>query len=373
MTNFSQSHKPSTLEDRIEQLFTNSYRHAERLHRSDLIGDIEKLWRVLTLERADSIASYFKNAGLRRAYMGYYMPLYAAKIALLLQRLAKEGSLPAFAEKPLRVLDLGSGPLVGVLASRLAFGPLKRAIAVDREIGPMRSGYEFLKPFLEEDEAQQIFLRRGNLSVPQSFDFQEPFDLIILSHVLNEFGSSSRFLPKKLSLILSAIKMLSDGGRMLIVEPGNRVCSRDLMALRDALFEEASVSILAPCTGIDQCPLLKNSTDWCHGELNWRRPAACAKVDQIIGFDKSMLKYSYLLLSKKEQRPENDVENWRVVSGNMFHEGVVRRYVCTPSELLTLSQKESPTRSVLTPLVRGELITSSRFDERVQVLNEKAK
>ncbi len=372
MTNFNQSQTPVALKDRIEQLFVQSYRYAQGLHRSDLIGDIEKLWRALTLERADSLSNYFKNAGLRRAYMGYYMPLYAAKIALLLQRLTKEGFLPNFSEKPLRVLDLGSGPLVGVMASRLAFGPLKRAIAADREIGPMRSGYEFLKPFLKEEEASQIFLRRINLGVPASFNFNESFDLIILSHVLNEFGSSRRFLPKKNDLVLSALKMLADGGRMLIVEPGNRVCSRDIMAMRDELFADAAVSILAPCTGIAQCPLLKNSTDWCHGELDWKRPDICTKIDEKIGFDKSMLKYSYLLLSKKEIQPDAS-KDWRIVSGNMSHEGVVRRYACTSTELLTLSQKESAFRSVLTPLVRGELVKSSDFDGRVQAVNERAR
>lgn len=371
MTKINLAQMPVTLDERIEQLFTRSYQYAQRLHRSDLIGDIEKLWQALTLERADSLSSYFKNAGLRRAYLGYYMPLYAAKIALLLQRLCKEGLLPGFAEKPMRVLDLGSGPLVGISAARLAFGPLKRAIAVDREIGTMRSGYDFLKPFMDEEEAKQIFLRRANLSVLKSFDFQEPFDLIILSHVLNEFGSSSRFLSKKLDVILAGVNMLADGGRMLIMEPGNRVCSRDLMSLRDALFAEASVSILAPCTGIDQCPLLKNATDWCHGELVWRRPAICAKIDEKIGFDKSMLKYSYLLLSKKAVPPEG-VKDWRVVSGNMVHEGVVRRYVCTPSALLTLSQKEVTYKSVLTPLIRGELVAATDFDARVQVVNEKS-
>jgi ribosomal protein RSM22 (predicted rRNA methylase) len=360
-----------TLDNRIEKLFTQCYQHAQRLHRSDLISDIEKLWQALTLERADSLSSYFKNAGLRRAYLGYYMPLYAAKIALLLGRLTKEGFLSGFVEKPMRVLDLGSGPLVGIAAVRLAFGPLKRAIAADREIGTMRSGYDFLKPFLNEEEAKQIFLRRANLSVQKSFDFQEPFDLVILSHVLNEFGSSSRFFFKKLDIILAAIKMLADGGRMLIMEPGNRICSRDLMVLRDALYEEASVSILAPCTGIGQCPLLKKATDWCHGELDWKRPAVCAKIDEAIGFDKSILKYSYLLLSKRETQPKA-VKDWRIVSGNMIHEGVVRRYVCTPSKLLTLVQKEVTYKSVLTPLVRGELRASTDFDGRVQTVNEKS-
>jgi hypothetical protein len=362
----------SQIETRIEDLFNRAYRFAQSMHRSDLVGDIGKLWQALTIERADSLADYFKNPALRRAYIGYYAPLYAAKIALLLRQMVLEGHIKADASSggP-RVLDLGSGPLVGVMAAHLAFGQISQASAVDREIGPMRHGYDFLKTIWPVETLKQIELLRANLTGPEYYwkPRQAP-DLIIMSHVLNEFGAGRRFLEPKLKLIASALRMLAKDGRMLIVEPANKINTRELMSLRDALVEEGSAAIFAPCTGALHCPLLRTSTSWCHGELAWKRPAICEQVDQKIGFDKSYLKYSYLLIGNTPQKAASD-ENWRVVSGPMSDRGTLRRYVCTPEGLLTLAQDERERNKPLRDFYRGELIAKSSLPkDLVKVVKE---
>ena len=352
-----------TTKERIEALFNQAYGFAKSLHRSDLTYDIAQLWEALTLDRANALSTYFRSPALRRAYLGYYLPLYSAKIALLMEQMIREGHLTPSKIQPLRVLDLGSGPLAGLWGAHLALGPIAQAMAVDKEIGPMRMGHDFFKQVLGPSEVPPIQLVRANLTGPEYF-WKPGFkpNLIVMGHVLNELGNGSRFLESKLRLVLSAAQLLENDGRLLIVEPASKVSSRALMEVRDALFQEKSVHILAPCTGASVCPLLKSPQNWCHGELSWERPKVCEEVDRRIGFDKSFLKYSYLLIAKKPVEARG--EPGRIVSGEMRDRGIERRYVCTPEGLLTLSQKESD-QAILSRLSRGEKVDLSSFPKKV--------
>lgn len=338
------------MNQRIEALFNAAYKHAQSLHKSPIVKDISKLWQALTINRSEGLSSYFKDPALRRAYLGYYMPLYAAKMAILIHQLMTEGHIAA--DMAPRVLDLGSGPLVGVTACRLAFGQFESALAIDREIGPMRQALDFLQALYGREK---IYMVRANLAGPDNlWRPREPIDMAILSHVLNEFGSSRRELPSKIRLIKSAMATLSPQGKLLIMEPATRVSTRELMALRDEIHQDPYMHILAPCTGASQCPLLATRDGWCHGELKWGRPQICREIDEKIGFDKSKLKYSYLLLGRAPSQLSKD--NYRVVSGQMHHENIARRYVCTASGLLTLSEPIKNGSAQISSYYRGQLV-----------------
>ncbi|MEI6806054.1 MAG: small ribosomal subunit Rsm22 family protein, partial [Myxococcaceae bacterium] len=305
-----------------------AFLHAKSIHASDLIPDIKALWKALTQERADSLSDYFRKPALRRAYLGYYMPLYAMKIASLLESL----NLPF---KNPKVLDLGAGPLSGTFGAHLAFGGLSQSVAVDREIGPMRAGVEFFEGLLKKK--LDIKLVQANLKGPSYFwkpDFKP--DIIIMAHVLNEFGSGSRYLESKHLLISQAMKLLDKNGVLVVIEPASKVASRDIMAIRNWLHEEGQVKIIAPCPETDRCPLLLSRNNWCHAEFPHMRPKELMAVDQKIGFDREFLKCSYLVLAKPESPYQH--KDFRIVSGLMNADGVLRRYACTSDGLLTLSQ-----------------------------------
>src|SRR5207244_12364218 len=71
---------------------------------------VRTLSRLFTKERNALGSDYFADPALRRAYLLYFLPVNAAKVASLLQE------MPALPARPLRVLDVGSGPGAGALA-----------------------------------------------------------------------------------------------------------------------------------------------------------------------------------------------------------------------------------------------------------------
>lgn len=335
--------------------------HAKSKHASDLVPDIRALWKALTEERAESLSDYFRKPALRRAYLGYYMPLYVMKIASLLESL----NLPF---KNPKVLDLGAGPLSGIFGVNLAFGGLSKAIAVDSEIGPMRAGLEFFEGLLEKK--QDIKLVRANLKGPPYFwkpDFRP--DIIIMAHVLNEFGSGSRYLESKHLLISQAMSLLDKNGVLVVIEPASKVASRDIMTLRNWLYEEKQVKIMAPCPEIDRCPLLLSKNNWCHAEFPHERPKELVAIDQKIGFNREFLKCSYLVLARPDS--EHTHKDFRIVSGLMNADGILRRYACTSKGFLTLSQRVTDKTQILSKLTRGEAVNPDLWPKNlVKILKE---
>src|SRR5437870_13181457 len=71
---------------------------------------VRTLSRLFTKQRDELGANYFADPALRRAYLLYFLPVNAAKVASLLRE------MPALPARPLRVLDVGIGPGAGAPA-----------------------------------------------------------------------------------------------------------------------------------------------------------------------------------------------------------------------------------------------------------------
>lgn len=295
-------------------------------------ADIQRLSRLFGADRADRRADYMADPALRRAYLAFFVPQYAAKIALLMGALRREGLLP-LPERP-RVLDVGAGPLTGLFGAWLSSGALGASVGLDLATRAMEAGrdlFEEVEPGsatgwpigLVEQPLQRRPLPPG------------PFDLVIVAHVLNELGDPRRALPVRAGLLRSLLGLLAPGGRILVVEPGTRVHGRALQAVRDELFDNGAV-VLAPCRGARACPLLQTPGDWCHGDIPWQRPAAFVELEEASGLHKSELKQSHLLLARPgDARPP--VTGLRLVGGLMQDAaGVERRYGCGREGLVVL-------------------------------------
>lgn len=360
------------LNKRAEALCLSAEKLVKRIHRSALAPDVARLSYAFTQARSESIGEYFRDPALRRAYIGYYAPTYAIKIASVLQRMWEEGHGFAIPQEGLHVLDLGAGPLVGVLGSYLTFGEIKKATAVDLKVGPMRLGLDLLEQ-LSASVASRVAIRTASLLGPPSmWKPSEPADLIIIAHVLNELGDARRALDKRLQVILAAKQCLSENGRILIVEPATRVSTRALMALRDMIEEDGNFSIYAPCTGAAKCPLLQTEESWCHAEFAWSQPAMLSKIDREVGFRKQTLKYSYLFLGHNKQPQQEESDFLRIVSGPMFATGKVRRYGCGKNGLLTLVTSEQNKDKRLSLFSRGERIDKMHLGEHGITISDEA-
>jgi ribosomal protein RSM22 (predicted rRNA methylase) len=346
------------VEKKLNILAENCLDTAKKLHRSNIVDDIMDLWRDLTVERSLGLQKYFQKASGRRAYVGYYFPMYVAKVALLLERLDRQGLFADLHNQPLKMLDLGSGTLTGVAALRIFFkGPLQ-AFAVDKSLAPMRLGLDALRQVQLLEPSDEVVLKQANILGPRSMmlpKWQPNF--IFLGHVLNEISRD------RSEFIESMLDVLEPNGFMLIVEPASQSTSRNLMSLRDRIHSFEGVEIVAPCTGAQKCPLLLTPTSWCFSELKWRRPRVFADIDRTIGFERDALKASFLLIRKRAA--QKTISEERVVSGTMKSEGILRRYLCTKDGLRTLETSiSSESYAPVNAIVRGELLDKDLLQRR---------
>lgn len=327
-------------------------------------SDIQRLSRLFGEARADRRADYMADPALRRAYLAFFVPQYAAKIALLMDELRREGLLP-LPDRP-RVLDVGAGPLTGLFGAWLATGALGESRALDLARRAMEAGralFDVVAPGTPITLVEQPVQRRP---LPQG-----PFDLVIVAHVLNELGDPRRGLPLRVDLLRSLLGVLAPGGRVLVVEPGTRVHGRALQAVRDELFDHGA-SVLAPCRGARACPLLRTPGDWCHGDIPWQRPAAFVELEEASGLKKTELKQSHLLLARPADA-RAPLTGLRLVGGLMRDgAGVERRYGCGREGLVVLrgrprlpAEAREPPRHGLVDPVPPDIVDVESARERV--------
>jgi SAM-dependent methyltransferase len=280
----------------------------------------------------------------RGAYLAFFVPQYAAKIAAVLERSAREAHLVLPAAP--RVLDVGAGPLSGTLGAWLACGALGPSVAVDLSGRALESGRDILRSLAPAADVRLVEAPVQRRPLPPG-----PFDLVIVAHVLNELGDPRRGLDLRAELVRDLTSTLAPGGRVLVVEPGTRVHGRALMALRDRLVADG-LTLHAPCVGAKKCPLLQTAGDWCHAEEPWRAPEAFVQLERAAGLTKTVLKHSYLLVSREPAR----LHGVRLVGGVMQPaRGTALRYGCGPRGLVTLALDErAPAAARSSP--RGALL-----------------
>jgi ribosomal protein RSM22 (predicted rRNA methylase) len=302
----------------------------------DVAQGVRTLSRLFTRERDALASDYFADPTLRRAYLLYFLPVNVAKVASLL------GEMPALPARPLRILDVGSGPGVGALAvlghlteHGVAAHEESEVIAVDRS-----------RRALQEAEAlwtQVSVARRGRPSfrfhaVPLDLERRGAcvlwkagaFDLVILANSLNElFRSATDPVARRVMLLESLLDALSPDGTCLIVEPALRETTRDLHHVRDRLVAARRATVYSPCLHERPCPALVRPDDWCHEERPWSPPAMVRAIDREAGFIKDALKFSYLMLRKDGLTvAERGPDVYRVVSEVMVMKGDRRAWLC---------------------------------------------
>lgn len=125
---------------------------------------------------------------------------------------------------------------------------------------------------------------------------EEKHDLVIAANVLAELNTH-----ESQSLLDSLAHIVSPGGYLLLLEPGQQQHTRQLMRLRDRVISEHSSLIPQfPCLRADSCPMLSDSTtDWCHDTLEWRQPPLKAQFDHLLGFNKHRIKYAAFLFQRQ--------------------------------------------------------------------------
>jgi SAM-dependent methyltransferase len=304
------------------------------------------LQRGLTGERRLAGAGYMEETELLGAYLLYYWPVSYMQVSLAASRLAFA------AGRPLRILDLGSGPgpasaaLLDSLAPRQV--ELCLADGSEKALGLARS-------ILEGGAVRPLRLETRVLDLEKTAEPDlpaGPFDLIVASHLLNELwrGAPAR-LALRQGLLEAAASRLAPGGSLLLIEPALLETSRELLALRDRLLARG-FRILSPCLRGGACPALAaGPSHSCHAEVPWEPPEPVASLARAAGLDRESVKMSYFVVSPAPCRVEEGSDaasgaslgtlRARVVSEPMLNKaGRVRFLLCNEEGRFALSAKK---------------------------------
>jgi ribosomal protein RSM22 (predicted rRNA methylase) len=217
------------------------------------------------------------------AYALYYTIINAAKIVHLVP-------LMSFKETAISMLDVGCGPGTAGLAL-LAAGVASLNLTCVEQSGPMRVVAErLLSGWSGEAKIDRMHMK-GSLGAIS----QDSFDLVVAGNVLAELEEN-----ESVSTLRDLVSRVSEGGYLLLLEPGQQLHTRRLMAIRDIVCVDYPELVPQfPCLRSDPCPmLLASSTDWCHGTIEWRQPKLNAQFDDLLSFNKHRIKYSAFLFQR---------------------------------------------------------------------------
>lgn len=342
------------------------------------------LQRGLTGKRDLIGVNYMEDNAYLGAYLLYYWPVsylqvsYAAlsvrsEIAALCEAAVRES-------RPLRILDLGSGPgpacaavtdiCLGALAScEPGDGSLVRSHAPG-DVSLVQGTCAVSVTLLDQSEkslsrARQLFKRDfpGVQVATAVCDFERGplseaagFDIIVMSHALNELWKGEPgFLEKRAAFLEKCLGALNPGGFMLVCEPALLETSRNLLSVRNLMLERG-YEVKAPCascrdaSGAFKCPaILAGENQTCHGEIAWTPCEPVAGIAARAGLDRESVKMSYVVLSGAQsaskapaaaRKPLREISG-RVVSDGMLNKaGRIRFVICTGKERITVSAKQ---------------------------------
>jgi SAM-dependent methyltransferase len=321
------------------------------------------LQRGLTGQRALIGEPYMDEASSFGAYLLYYWPASFLQIGRALDQCGGMGGRGrAFG----RVLDLGSGP--GPASAACALRGSRSILALDPSARALDAAGRLLSGLGAE-------FRGLRWSAGEPLPESGPWDLIILSHSLNEIHSGS---PDRLRLradfLMSLSERLAPGGLLLLMEPALLATSRELIGLRDELLRRG-MAVAAPCLFKGPCPALaagENQT--CHDQADWTAPYFADEIAQRAGLSRPELKMAWFALGRRDgdatgpDSGKGGAGALRVVSDPMLNKAGRTRYaVCGASGRHTLSAKLSeltPGCSDFMGLKRGTLIRASGTEAR---------
>ncbi len=242
-----------------------------RNHKSDLPYAVRDLSRLLTQERGALHQSYWSAPRFVAAYTHFFLPWNLYRLSWLLPSLRL--SLPAHGH----VVDLGSGPLTLPLAL-WCFCPELRTVPLrftcfDVSMRPMEIRRNILHDLAGSGSPWDVTLVRKPLDAALGA-LTSPVHLMTAGNVLNELPPPKRgTVEDRLAELMAAMhRKLAPEGRLLLVEPGNRLGGKVIAVARKGAIG-CGFAPLAPCTHAGPCPMTDQQlyyppsppySGWCH-------------------------------------------------------------------------------------------------------------
>lgn|GEM_PF-1316251 len=261
----------------------------------------------LTENRAGRRSGYMNEEAFLKAYCSYYLPLHLPEVYWIFE----QATARAWTLEPVtKLLDIGCGPGTATLSYLLfcehnKLTPPKEIHLVDTSKAALALARDLALVLAPDAQVHmhRVDLRNTRQLTELTRKFGRSVDLVLMSHVLNEFGSGPRTRESKAEFIDRILLSCCDEhGHLLVIEHPLRSPTMDLMTLRDELTEKGAV-IVAPCPArTTSCPMLRGSAGWCYAqpprtEAREREIAPWDKaIGRLLGIEISHPGFSYLLI-----------------------------------------------------------------------------
>ncbi len=303
-----------------------------------LCRSVAELSRLFTKDRAERKRSYLDEETLRAAYLAYFLPVNLAKVQALLDELPPD-QLCRPEDRPLRVLDIGSGPGTGALAVRDWMQQrTQRAVevvAVDQALPALQEAERLWRAYAQSSGSHSATLKRLHVNLERASSLETckqegPFELIVAANALSELWREARdTIGSRVTFVRNLLDLLVPHGSLIIIEPALRDTSRSLHQVRDQLLAASACTVYSPCLHDRPCPALVKADDWCHEERPWTPPAIVSAIDREVGFIKDALKFSYVILRKDGRTiVQRQPDVFRIVSELREMKGEKRAWLC---------------------------------------------
>lgn len=345
--------------------------------------NVKTLSDFFTKKQEERPDYYLNNKLLMAAYMGYFVPSNLMKIEKPLSELFQHGDIITGDE--ISFLDLGSGPGT---ASAGFIHFLFEKILPERELkGLSITAADRVKENLGEAQSflGDLFQRyQSSRSHREHISFKlntakmdlhhlqktslggKRYDVVVMSNSLVETEGGEAGIEERYAMIeFIAGQYMKRDGSLIIIEPALRDSSRDLLMLRDEIGRRGKLNVYSPCLDSGPCQALVNKKDWCHEGYSWQPPAIVKEIDKRTAFEKTSLKFSYLVL-RQDGFSINDLfcdkedETLRVVSDLMSTKGEKRVFVCGKRgrvQLGRLNRDKSEANADFDNIKRGDVIS----------------
>jgi ribosomal protein RSM22 (predicted rRNA methylase) len=350
------------------------------IHGNHLAQAVVSLSRLFTTARAMLPPHYLNDPAHASAYLLYFLPVNLSKAQVLLDELPWDRGVGA-PDRPMAVLDLGSGPGTGALAllDWLWHRSPDQAksvsvLAADASSAALQNAKKLWEAYCREVGMANAGLRcvEGNLEHPLKGDLGKqivrggPYDLIIIANALNElFSTAANPSVERSAVVGQLLPFLAPHGTVMIIEPALRQTARALHQMRNHLLNQGRCTVFSPCLHEGACPALDHPDDWCHEERPWKTPPMVAALDRDVGFIKDALKFSYLLLRTDGCTiAPRSPQTFRVVSELRELKGEKRAWLCNETgrpEVGRLDRKASPHNAAVDSWHRGAIVQIERI------------
>ncbi|MBI3544867.1 MAG: hypothetical protein HY075_16465 [Deltaproteobacteria bacterium] len=354
-----------------------------------LARSLEQLWPQLARERGQRASKHYSGARpSAEAYAAYYLPANAMKLPLVLEEARVFGlSIGAPAGTRTRWLDVGSGP--GTAYWGLAWWA--RCRGFDVELSGLEQSPEFVALAGALARALTAELAAGQ-PAPRWDVFRHGggkgaslVDRIAASkpHVVSMMNSIGEMAPDgaergawigEVAGALAAAAR-SDGAPrwLVVVEPGSKAATRELLELRESLRSREDARIWLPCLSARRCGALERPDDWCHEESAVEFPKWMDGLGAAAGLRKEAVLFSYLVCSFGVHPAEP--AGWpgtgaRVVSQRMKEKGLTQCFLCTTDgkrKARVLDSRRTAANEAFVESARGQVFADVQLDAKGDV------